>query len=75
MALMNSPSDRAFRCPPHRKRESQYLRRSSLNLRWQIGRNGDGEHFTLIAYGSTPERLLGCAATVTPRRKCRGSGR
>jgi len=29
------------------------------SLRWQIGRNGD-DHFTLIAYGSTPGRLIGC---------------
>ena len=27
-------------------------------MRWQLGRNGDGEHFTLIAYGPTPERLF-----------------
>ena len=30
------------------------------SLRWQIGSNGDGEHFTLIAYGSTPGRLIKC---------------
>jgi hypothetical protein len=30
------------------------------SLRWQISSNGDGEHFTLIAYGSTPEKLLKC---------------
>jgi hypothetical protein len=29
-------------------------------MRWQLGRNGDGEHFALLAYGATPERLLGC---------------
>jgi hypothetical protein len=27
-------------------------------MRWQIGRNGDGEHFALLAYGSTPGRCL-----------------
>jgi hypothetical protein len=27
---------------------------------WPVGRNGDGEHFTLLAYGATPERLLDC---------------
>jgi len=29
-------------------------------MRWQVGRNGDGEHFAVIAYGSTPKRLLEC---------------
>ena len=28
-------------------------------MRWQLGSNGD-DHFVLIAYGSTPEKLLGC---------------
>jgi hypothetical protein len=28
-------------------------------MRWQLlGKNGDGEHFGLIAYGATPKRLL-----------------
>ena len=29
-------------------------------MRWQLGANGDGEHFTLIAYGATPDRLVEC---------------
>jgi hypothetical protein len=29
-------------------------------MRWQVGRNGDGQHFAVIAYGSTPGRLLEC---------------
>jgi hypothetical protein len=29
-------------------------------MRWQLGSNGDGEHFGLIAYGSTPKRMLAC---------------
>ena len=29
-------------------------------MRSQLGRNGDGEHFAVIAYGSTPGRLLQC---------------
>ena len=29
-------------------------------MRWQLCYNVDGEHFTLIAYGPTPERLLEC---------------
>ena len=31
-------------------------------MRWQLGANGDG-HFTLVAYGATPERLLKCLET------------
>ena len=26
--------------------------------RWQLGLNGDGEHFELLAYASTPDDLL-----------------
>jgi len=26
--------------------------------RWQIGRNGDGEHFELLAWSSTPGGLI-----------------
>ena len=40
------------------------------SLRWQILGNGDGEHFTLIAYGSTPEKLLECV-----QRRARSQGR
>ena len=28
------------------------------SLRWQILGNGDGAHFTLIAFGKTPEELV-----------------
>ena len=28
-------------------------------MRWEVGRNGDGQHFTLIAYGSTPGSAVG----------------
>jgi len=40
------------------------------SLRWQIGANGDGQHFRLIAYGSTPGRLLGCLEARC-RSQCR----
>jgi hypothetical protein len=33
-------------------------------MRWHLGRNDDGQHFALIAYGSTPGRLLKCPATA-----------
>ena len=32
---------------------------------WQIGRNGDGQHFAVIAYGLTPGRLLECIEART----------
>jgi hypothetical protein len=39
------------------------------SLRWQVGRNGDGEHFALMAYGSTPVKELSGGAIPLP--KCR----
>jgi hypothetical protein len=40
--------------------------------RWQIGRNGDGEHFELLAYASTPEGLL---EAITARCQHQGKGK
>jgi hypothetical protein len=38
--------------------------------RWQIGVNGDGEHFELLAYASTPAGLLEAITT-----RCKGQAR
>jgi hypothetical protein len=43
-------------------------------MRWQLGRNGDGQHFALIAFGSTPECLLECVKTRA-RSQARNGGR
>jgi hypothetical protein len=40
--------------------EVRFYPAALTSWRWQIGRNGDGEHFTLMAYGQTAEQLLEC---------------
>jgi len=42
-------------------------------LRWQMVANGDGEHYTLLAHGSTPKRLLE-SLDVAARANGRGNG-
>jgi hypothetical protein len=42
--------------------EVRFYRDCCTIMRWQIGANGDGQHFALIAYGKTPERLIECLA-------------
>jgi hypothetical protein len=43
-------------------------------MRWQIGSNGDGEHFELLCYASTPDGLLD-AITARCKRQARDKGR
>jgi len=65
--IFRSPSSAAKSCVETVKKPDEATERLTgvafPIIRGKPIRNGDGEHFALLAYGETPEQLLACIET------------